>query len=92
MENILSADVLLSYPQVDMAKAEQLLQMEIKRSGKKIVVLDDDPTGVQTVHDVSVYTDWTEQSIRRGFEEKKPFVLHTDQFQSTYCRTDREGA
>lgn len=70
MENILSADVLLSYPQVDMAKAEQLLQMEIKRSGKKIVVLDDDPTGVQTVHDVSVYTDWTEQSIRRGFEEK----------------------
>lgn len=70
MENILSADVLLSYPEVDMAKAEQLLQEEISRSDKKIVVLDDDPTGVQTVHDVSVYTDWTEQNIRRGFEEK----------------------
>lgn len=70
MENILSADVLLSYPEVDMAKAEQLLQMEISRSGKKIVVLDDDPTGVQTVHDVSVYTDWTENSIRQGFEEE----------------------
>lgn len=36
---------------------------------QKIVVLDDDPTGVQTVHDVSVYTDWEEESIRRGFEE-----------------------
>ena len=70
MENILSADVLLSYPEVDMAKAEQLLQMEISRSGKKIVVLDDDPTGVQTVHHVSVYTDWTENSIRQGFEEE----------------------
>ena len=70
MENILSAEVLLSYPEADMAKARQLLQMEISRSGKKIVVLDDDPTGVQTVHDVSVYTDWTEQSIRRGFEEE----------------------
>ncbi len=36
----------------------------------KIIVLDDDPTGVQTVHDISVYTDWEEDSIRRGFEEE----------------------
>ncbi|MEF2750199.1 MAG: four-carbon acid sugar kinase family protein, partial [Blautia faecis] len=41
------------------------------------VVLDDDPTGVQTVHDVSVYTDWEEESIRKGFEEKEAmfFIL-----------------
>lgn len=36
----------------------------------KIVVLDDDPTGIQTVNGVSVYTDWSEQSIREGFKEK----------------------
>ena len=44
---------------------------------KKLVVLDDDPTGVQTVHDVSVYTDWEEESIRKGFEEKESmfFIL-----------------
>ncbi len=44
---------------------------------KKIVVLDDDPTGVQTVHDVSVYTDWSEQSIADGFAETNPmfFIL-----------------
>ncbi|MFR3005494.1 MAG: four-carbon acid sugar kinase family protein [Blautia faecis] len=44
---------------------------------KKLVVLDDDPTGVQTVHDVSVYTDWEEESIRKGFEEKEAmfFIL-----------------
>lgn len=44
---------------------------------KKIIVLDDDPTGVQTVHDVSVYTDWEEASIRSGFLEKNPmfFIL-----------------
>ena len=30
----------------------------------KLVVLDDDPTGVQTVHDVYVYTDWSMESIR----------------------------
>ena len=33
-------------------------------------MLDDDPTGVQTVHDISVYTDWTKDSIRQGFQEK----------------------
>lgn len=37
---------------------------------QKVVVLDDDPTGVQTVHDIPVYTNWEEESIRRGFEEK----------------------
>ncbi|MDC6327267.1 hypothetical protein [Staphylococcus auricularis] len=26
----------------------------------KIVVLDDDPTGTQTVKDLPVYTEWTE--------------------------------
>ncbi|MGV2621359.1 UNVERIFIED_CONTAM: hydroxyacid dehydrogenase [Halobacillus marinus] len=35
----------------------------------KIVVLDDDPTGVQTVHGVTVFTDWEEATIRKGFEE-----------------------
>lgn len=35
----------------------------------KMVVLDDDPTGVQTVHDVSVYTDWSVQSLCDGLRE-----------------------
>ena len=44
---------------------------------RKIVVLDDDPTGVQTVHDVSVYTDWEPESIAKGFAEEKAifFIL-----------------
>ena len=36
---------------------------------KKIIVLDDDPTGVQTVNGIHVYTDWTEESIAAGFAE-----------------------
>lgn len=42
----------------------------IAKNKKKWIVLDDDPTGVQTVHDVSVFTHWTYENIRRGFEEK----------------------
>ena len=35
----------------------------------KIVVLDDDPTGTQTVKDLPVYTDWSEQYIEDGFRQ-----------------------
>ena len=55
----------------DADKAELLLSRAMEGFHKKLVVLDDDPTGVQTVHDVSVYTDWEEESIRKGFEEKE---------------------
>lgn len=45
----------------------------------KIIVLDDDPTGIQTVHGVYVYTDWSEESIRAGFEEENAmFFLLTN--------------
>lgn len=62
---------------VDDVKASALLDEYMTGFDKKIIVLDDDPTGVQTVHDVSVYTDWTEESIRAGFEEKNAmfFIL-----------------
>ena len=61
----------------DADKAEALLSQAMGGFHKKLVVLDDDPTGVQTVHDVSVYTDWEEESIRKGFEEKESmfFIL-----------------
>lgn len=61
----------------DADKAEALLSQVMEGFHKKLVVLDDDPTGVQTVHDVSVYTDWEEESIRNGFEEKEAmfFIL-----------------
>ena len=61
----------------DANKAEALLSQAMEGFHKKLVVLDDDPTGVQTVHDVSVYTDWEEESIRKGFEEKESmfFIL-----------------
>lgn len=58
--------------------------------GYKLVVLDDDPTGVQTVHDVSVYTDWSLESIQSGFEEPEPlFFLLTNSRSFTEEQTRR---
>jgi len=35
----------------------------------KIIVLDDDPTGTQTVKNLPVYTEWTESLIEDGFKQ-----------------------
>lgn len=75
----ISADILNSYKKIDESYIDELLQKEIKENNKKIVVLDDDPTGVQTVHDISVYTDWSKDSIRQGFsEENNLFYILTN--------------
>ena len=39
----------------------------------KMVVLDDDPTGIQTIHGCLLITQWDEASVRLGFEDKEPF-------------------
>ncbi len=78
-EQTISIDVLKKYPAIDEANVDMLLKKEIEKDDTKIVVLDDDPTGVQTVHDISVYTDWTKESIRNGFKEKnKLFYILTN--------------
>ena len=77
MEQIRSADVLANFPQVDEEKLNAALAAEAAASNRKIIVLDDDPTGVQTVHDIYVYTNWTVESLRKGFAapEKLFFIL-----------------
>ena len=69
--------ILSGLPSPDPVLSEQLLSEAMKGFDPKIVVLDDDPTGVQTVHDISVYTDWTEETIRQGFQENNSmfFIL-----------------
>lgn len=57
------------YPAADPAAAAALLAAELQRDDTKIVVLDDDPTGVQTVHGISVFTDFSRASIEEGFDE-----------------------
>lgn len=76
-EQKLSANVLGRYPQPDLDRLEHDYQAALRRFDKKVVVLDDDPTGVQTVHGISVYTDWSEQTFRDGFAEQNSmfFIL-----------------
>lgn len=47
--------------------------VDFNSSNWKMVVLDDDPTGIQTVHGCLLITQWDEQSVRQGFEDSEPF-------------------
>lgn len=79
MEERRSSSVLTGWPAVDICEVDRLLADEAEKSRRKIIVLDDDPTGVQTVHDVSVYTDWSMESLRSGFAEaNKMFFILTN--------------
>lgn len=63
----------------DETVVNELLANELQDFNRKIIVLDDDPTGVQTVHGISVYTDWTAESIEAGFaEENSMFFILTN--------------
>ena len=58
--------------------ADAEINSALSRLDKKIIVLDDDPTGVQTVNNISVYTSWDRQSIDDGFSEPGMFFILTN--------------
>ena len=64
------------------------IQSRVRESGRKIVVLDDDPTGTQTVHGLPVLTTWSVPTLKAALLTPGPgfFIL-------TNSRSlDRSGA
>ena len=59
------------------AEIDRLFAEAYATFDRKVVVLDDDPTGVQTVHDVAVVTDWAEDTLYAEMLRPDPmfFVL-----------------
>jgi uncharacterized protein YgbK (DUF1537 family) len=49
----------------------------VAESGRKVVALDDDPTGVQTVHDVAVLASWDAEKLAAELANPGPlfFIL-----------------
>ena len=75
---------------VDTQAVKDMLKNELIDLNKKIIVLDDDPTGVQTVHGISVYTDWSVESLTHGFEEEHSmFFILTNSRGLTAAETEK---
>lgn len=75
--NVLPANILEERGYHGARVTPEMLREALVKSKKKLVILDDDPTGVQTVHGVCVYTDWRYESVLEGFQESNPvfFIL-----------------
>jgi uncharacterized protein YgbK (DUF1537 family) len=52
-----------------------IIRSEIARSGRRLVVLDDDPTGTQTSHGVLVVTEWSEDELAGALRESHPAIF-----------------
>lgn len=45
---------------------------------KPIIILDDDPTGIQTTHDIDLYTVWDSPTMDEIFSENKTAFIQTN--------------
>ena len=73
-------DVLASAPPVrtEPAARERIRALNAA-AGRRIAVLDDDPTGSQTVHDVSVVTVFDSRRVRRRTGRRRRHLFHSDE-------------
>ena len=55
------------------------IRRELEQTGAKLVVVDDDPTGTQTVNGIRVYMDWSVETLSRALSrEDAVFYVSTN--------------
>lgn len=63
------------------------IRVAVAAADQSIVVIDDDPTGTQTVYDIPVLMEWTYEAIKQEFAAKEPlFYIQTN---SRSCLPER---
>ena len=71
------SDPLANLPPEYADSLEEQIRAAIARSNRKLVAIDDDPTGVQTVHDTAVLADWSVAALAAELRDPRPvcFIL-----------------
>jgi uncharacterized protein YgbK (DUF1537 family) len=59
-------------PELRIEGALDEIRRQVVESGRRVIVLDDDPTGVQSVHGVPVLTTWAVEDLRWALEQTSP--------------------
>jgi uncharacterized protein YgbK (DUF1537 family) len=79
-ETVSLASILANLPpEPDEASLFPEIEKMVAESGRKLVVIDDDPTGVQTVHHIALLTTWDEKRLAEVLTaEPKLFFLLTN--------------
>jgi uncharacterized protein YgbK (DUF1537 family) len=69
------------------------IRERVAASARTVVVLDDDPTGTQTVYDTPVLTEWSAPVLRREFQRQTPLVfILTNSRSESPARAERINA
>jgi len=59
--------------------AREQIRNSLIASGKRLVVIDDDPTGAQAIHGVRIFLDWTVDTLRKAIASGEPvFFISTN--------------
>ncbi len=61
------------------------IRKQIRTSRRKVVVLDDDPTGTQTVYDIPVLTEWSVETLCAELESELPAFYVLTNSRSLSC-------
>ena len=71
------ATTFAALPQESSESLMKKIQQALLAGNRKVVILDDDPTGTQTVHDVTVITAWSAEVLASALADPEPalFVL-----------------
>lgn len=62
-------------PEFGDLRFELAVRNAVAASGRTVVALDDDPTGVQTVHNTPVLTRWSDSDLAQVLSERHPLVF-----------------
>jgi hypothetical protein len=74
LERLTKASLLQTLPPESPGALLPTIQAKVWASGCKVIVLDDDPTGTQTVHGVPVLTEWSIESLCVELQDDLPVV------------------
>jgi uncharacterized protein YgbK (DUF1537 family) len=70
---MLYSQILQKYPQPPISVQNETIREIIRDNKIKIVVIDDDPTGIQTVHGCLVITAWDQATLESALCDNIPF-------------------
>ncbi|MEM6803671.1 MAG: four-carbon acid sugar kinase family protein [Bacteroidota bacterium] len=76
MEKIIAvSDFVQKIPPLPEADLKQQIREQMKVRDYSIIVLDDDPTGTQTVHGIPVLTEWSMEGIKKELDACTPLFF-----------------
>ncbi|MDR2588332.1 MAG: hypothetical protein LBC67_02790 [Spirochaetales bacterium] len=71
-------------------KSREEIRLRLEKDSSRLVVVDDDPTGTQTVHGIRVYMDWREETLGRAFDRKEA-VFYVSTNSRAYPEAEMRG-